>query len=184
MRRVLTPLAAALFVLTAVPFTAAAGDTPKGKTVRGDDDKKGEKKAAGEKGEQRGEQKGKDEDEGKGRKLPKAVAEAVKSVFPGMKVMKSEAEDEDGEVVYAVTLRGKRGTLEAKLTPKGRVVEVELKGDDDEDEGKHARKGKKDNEKAKGKEKDDERGEKGKEKGKEKEDDQEKNKGKKKDKDD
>lgn len=180
MRRTLTALAVALLVLTAVPLAAA--DTPKGTAAREDDDKKGEKKSAGEKGEQRGEQKGKDE--GKGPKLPKAVAEAVKSVFPGMKVTKAAEEDEDGEVVYAVTLRGKHGTLEAKLTPKGRVVEVELEGGDDEDEGKPARKGEKDNEKAKGKERNDERGEKGKEKGNEKEDDKEKSRGKKKDKDD
>jgi len=182
MRRVLIPLTVALFALSAVPLMAA-GDGPKGKATREDDEKKGEKKSAGDKDEQRGERKAKDE--GKGSKLPKAVAEAVKSVFPGMKVVKSEEEDEDGAVVYAVTLRGKHGSLEAKVTPKGRVVEVEIEGDD-EDEGKSGQKGEKEKEKAKGKEKekDDERGEKGKEKGKEKEDDKEKSKGKKKDKDD
>jgi len=179
MRRVLIPLTVALFALSAVPLMAA-GDGPKGKATREDDEKKGEKKSAGDKDEQRGERK--DKDEGKGSKLPKAVAEAVKSVFPGMKVVKSEEEDEGGTVVYAVTLRGKGGTLEAKLTPKGRVVEVEIEGE--EDEGKSGQKGEKEKAKGKEKEKDDERGEKSKEKGKEKEDDKEKSKGKKKDKDD
>jgi hypothetical protein len=69
-------------------------------------------------------------------KLPRPVAEAVKSTFPGAKVVRAEKEDEGGETVYEVKLRYKAGTLEATLTPKGRVVKVELKGGEDDEKGK------------------------------------------------
>lgn len=165
MRLFLIPAVAALLALAAgrPAFAAtapAATAEDKGKK-NGDDDKNG-KKGDGKKGKK---------DEGRGDKLPKAVAGAVKSIFPGMTVVKVEEEDEDGDVVYEVRLRGKGGTLEAKLTPKGRVVEVELKGGED-DEGEKGKKGEGDTKKdEKGKKKGDDKderkgkGEKGKKKG-------------------
>jgi len=45
----------------------------------------------------------------------------VKSIFPGAKIVGTEKEDEDGDVVYEVTLRYKTGRLEATLTPKGKA---------------------------------------------------------------
>lgn len=140
MRRFLIPVVAAGLVLAGGRPVAAAGLVPAAAA-----DEKGKKKGEGD-GERRGEngeRRGENGDRGgRGEKLPKAVAAAVKDIFPGMRVVKAEKEDEDGEPVYEVTLRGKGGTLEAKLTPKGRIVEVELKGGGDG--GKGERKGKKD----------------------------------------
>ena len=129
----------------------AAAPAP-GSATAADDDKKGKGK--------------KEEGEKESVKLPKAVAEAVKATFPGAKLVKAEKEDEDGETVYEVTLKYKAGTLEAALTPKGRVVKVELKGggDDDtreqkgehdDDKGKGKKKGEDDDTKGKGKKKGD-----------------------------
>lgn len=93
-----------------------------------------------------------------GEKLPKAVADAVKSIFPGLTVMKVEKEDEDGDVVYEITLRGKGGTLEAKLTPKGRVVKVEMKGEDEKGKNKKDEDVEKSEKKREGKRSEDEKG--------------------------
>ena len=136
MRLFMVAAVAALLALAAGQ-PAFAAKTP---AATADDDK-GERKGDGEK---KRTEDGEDRDE----KLPKAVAGAVKAIFPGMAVVKAEKEDEDGDVVYEITLRGKGGTLEVKLTPKGRVVEVELKGkgekggkrDDDKDEKKGEKK--------------------------------------------
>lgn len=153
MRLFMIPAVAALLVFAAGrPAFAAA-------TPAAIADDKDEKKGDGEK-------KRTEDGEDRGEKMPKAVAGAVKTIFPGMTVVKVEKEDEDGDVVYEITLRGKGGTLEAKLTPKGRVVEVELKAEGKKDDDKDGKKG----EKKKGEdgdEKDEEKGEgkKGKTKG-------------------
>jgi hypothetical protein len=123
MRSFLIPAVVAFLVLAAGrPAFAAA-------TPAATADDKGEKKGDGEKKRTK-------DGEDRREKLPKAVAAAVKTVFPGMTVVTAEKEDEDGDVVYEVTLRGKGGTLEVKLTPKGRVVEVELKGTGDKNQQK------------------------------------------------
>lgn len=182
MRRFLIPVVAAGLVLAAGRPAAAAGLVPaaaadeKGKRKKEGDgerrkengDREGKKKGEGD-GERRGE---KGDRESDGGKLPKAVAAAVKDIFPGMRVVKAKKEDEDGEQVYEVILRGKGGMLEAKITPKGRVVEVELNGGGDGDKGE--KKGKKEEEhekgeKAKGKKGDD--GDKGEKKSKKGDDD-------------
>jgi hypothetical protein len=110
------------------------------------------------------------DDEGRKReKLPKAVAEAVKAKFPKAEVVGVE----DGQTTYEVKLRYKQGRLEATLSPKGQVVKVTMKGDDDGE--------------AQGKKKSQERGkgEDGERKGKKGEDDEKGEKtAKKKDKDD
>lgn len=133
MRLFMIPAVVTLLVLAAGQ-PAFAAKTPAATAA---DDDKGDKKGDGEKKRTK-------DGEDRGEKLPKAVAGAVKTIFPGMTVVKVEKEDEDGDVVYEITLRGKGGTLEAKLTPKGRVVEVELKGegkkDDDGDEKKGEKK--------------------------------------------
>lgn len=130
MRLFMIPAVAALLVLAAGrPAFAAA-------TPAAIADDKNEKKGDGEK-------KRTEDGEDRGEKMPKAVAGAVKTIFPGMTVVKVEKEDEDGDVVYEITLRGKGGTLEAKLTPKGRVVEVELKAEGTKDDDKDEKKGEK-----------------------------------------
>jgi hypothetical protein len=159
MRLFIIPTVAALLALAAGQPAFAA------KTPAATADEKGEKKGDGEKKQT------KDGDD-RGEKLPKAVAGAVKNIFPGMTVVKAEKEDEDGNVVYEITLRGKGGTLEAKLTPKGRVVEVELKGDGEkgkkkgEDDDKDEKKAKSSKKKGEGDDKDEKKGdgEKGKKK--------------------
>jgi hypothetical protein len=183
MRRMVIPALATVLVLAAGRPAVAAGEVGP-RVQRDDDEKKGKGKSPGSRigqtAEHRDEGKGKKEDDG-GAKLPKAVADAVRNVFPGMKVVKAEREDEDGDQVFEVTLRGKGGTLEAKLTPKGRVVEVELKDDDDERGEK--RKGKDDDD-AKSKKRKGEDDEKGKKKKGEDDDKGKGEKGKKKGEDD
>lgn len=164
MRLFMIPTVAALLVLAAGQ-PAFAAKTPA--ATAGDDDK-GDRKSDGDKKQSKN-------GEDRGEKLPKAVAGAVKSIFPGMTVVKVEKEDEDGDVVYEITLRGKAGTLEAKLTPKGRVVEVELKGEGKKDDDGDEKKGEKKAEGGKKKkgEDDDDKGESKKgegEKGKKKDD--------------
>ena len=99
---------------------------------QGEDNKKG-------KGTDGKNKKGDDGDEEKSEKLPKAVAEAVKSIFPGAKIVGTEKEDDDGDGTYEVTLRYKSGKLEATLSPKGRVVKVKMKAQDDDDDEKGER---------------------------------------------
>jgi hypothetical protein len=117
------------------------------------------------------------DDEKKGDKLPKAVAAAVKSTFPGGRVAGVEKEQEDGKTLYEVKLRYEAGMLEAVLTPKGQVVKVKLKGGED---GEKASKRREEGEEKKGK------GERegGKKAKKGEDNDEHEHKGKKKDKDD
>lgn len=91
------------------------------------DDEKGEKNEKGKKG------KTADEDE-KGAELPKAVAGAVKEKFPGGRVVGASKEGKGEKATFEVELRYKATTLEVVLTAKGEVVEVEVKGNQKEDE--------------------------------------------------
>lgn len=109
--------------------------------VGGDDDKN-------KKGKKREDE---DDDKGKGKKgdddkntaaLPKALAESVKSKFPGAKVVGVTKDGKGEKATYEVELRYKTGTLEAILSAKGDVLEVELKGKDSEDD-KSGKKGEK-----------------------------------------
>jgi hypothetical protein len=92
------------------------------------EEKKEEKKEKSEKGE-------------KGEKgdLPKGLASALKSKFPGAKVVDVDEEDEDGKTVYEVTLSYKAGTIEAILTAKGEILKVKLKGKKEDDDEKGAK---------------------------------------------
>jgi hypothetical protein len=127
------------------------------------------------------------DDEKKSTKLPKAVAEAVKAKFPKTEITGVEKESDDGDTVYEVQLRNKKGRLEVTLTPKGGIIKVEIKGKEDEDEkGEKSEKNEKGEKKEKGKaESKNSRGEQkgqhedgGEKKGKKKgEDDDEKGKG-------
>lgn len=151
---VAVPSSALVSAVTVADDDKGKADKRKAKKDDDDDDRKGK----GEKG--KGKQ---DDDDKRDVKLPKAVAEAVKSTFPGARVVKAEKEDEDGEAVYELTLKYKAGTLEATLTPKGRVVKVELKGHEDDEKGKNKKgddedddkkgKGKKDDDRAASKDK-------------------------------
>ncbi|HEY2785650.1 MAG TPA: hypothetical protein VGJ05_11835 [Fimbriiglobus sp.] len=94
-----------------------------------------------------------DDGDQKDAKLPKSVASSVHSIFPKAKVIGVEKEDEDGAVVYEITLSYKAGTLVASFTKKGKVVKVEMKdgakkakkGEDGEEHDKaKTKKGKKD----------------------------------------
>jgi uncharacterized membrane protein YkoI len=104
--------------------------------------------------EEKKEKKEEKKEEKKGEKgedgeLPKQLVKALKSKFPGAKVVDVDEEDEDGKTVYEVTLRYKTGTIEAVLTAKGEILKVKLKGkkgedEDDKDEKKaSSKKGKK-----------------------------------------
>jgi uncharacterized membrane protein YkoI len=73
--------------------------------------------------------------------LPKPVADAVKSKFPGTKVVSAEKEDEDGKTVYEIKLKAKGAKLETVLTEKGEILKVKVKGEDDE-KGEKGEKGK------------------------------------------
>jgi hypothetical protein len=124
-----------------------------------EDDEKGKKGEKAEKSEKKGEKKG--EDGEKGSDLPTSVASAVKSKFPGMKVVSAEKEDEDWKTVYEIKLKAKGATLEAVLTTKGDVVSVKVKKGEDDEKGEVK--------KSKKKGEDDGKNEKGKQKGEKKE---------------
>lgn len=136
-------------------------------------------------------------------KLPKAVAAAVKEIFPGAKVVDVDKEDEDGKVLYEVKLRSGKGQVEVQFTSKGKVVKVEIEGGEnakeekkskndkeEKDEGeKKSKKGKKDDDKGEKKskksdKKDDDKGEKQSKKKDKEDDDKGEKKSKKKDKED
>ncbi|MBY0455717.1 MAG: PepSY-like domain-containing protein [Gemmataceae bacterium] len=90
-------------------------------TIKNTEDKSAPKKD--DKKPEKGEKKPEKGEEGK---LPKAVAAAVQKIFPGMKVVEVDEEDEDGEKVYEVTLKAKGATLEVIFSPKGVVLKVEV----------------------------------------------------------
>jgi hypothetical protein len=124
-------------------------------------EKKEEKKPGGCEDKKAEEQKGKkkkeaDEDDEDDVELPKAVTRAVKDKFPGGKLVGASKEGKGEKTRYEVELRYKTATLEVLLSPKGEVVEVEVKGkkDDEDDKG----------EKGKKKKDEDDKGEKGKKK--------------------
>lgn len=131
-------------------------------------EKKDEKKPSPRDDEKKGKKNDDDDDDdknekgNKGANLPKVVLEAVKSKFPGGKVVGASKEGKGEKTVYEVELRYKATTLEVLLTPKGEVVEVEVKGKEKDDEkGEKNEKGKNE----KGKKEDDQRGFQGEQKG-------------------
>ena len=70
--------------------------------------------------------------------LPEAVADALKQKYPKATVKKVEEISKDDKITaYEVLLvtDGKK-TLEVKFDPKGKVLEVEKKGDKKEEKGK------------------------------------------------
>lgn len=93
------------------------------------------------------------EDEKKSDKLPKVVAKTVKEAFPEGKIAGVEKEEKDDETVYDVKLKYKHGGLEVVLSPKGKILKVELKGNERDEEHGEKKAGKKEKE-------DDEKGEK------------------------
>ena len=160
--------------------------------IKAEEEKKSEKKD-----EKKDEKKGNKEDDNdknekgnKGSELPKAIAEALKSKFPGSKVVGASKEGKGEKAVYEVELRYKTTTLEVLLTSKGEVVEVEVKGknkEEDEEKGerkfeKGDKRGRKDEDEKgkKKKEEDNQRGFQGEQKGQHEGKDDKNEKGKKK----
>ena len=58
-------------------------------------------------------------------KLPKAVVEAVKKMFPDAQLVSASTEDENGKKVFEVAIKNKGQTIEVTLTPEGKLVSVE-----------------------------------------------------------
>ena len=121
-----------------------------------------------------------DDDKKKSTKLPKAIAEVVKTKFPNAKVAGVEKEDSDGESAFEVKLKYKEGSLEVLFSPKGNILKVELKGEENEDHGKKKQDDEDDDEKGSKKAKKGENGEKGEKKSKKGEDEDDDEKGSKK----
>jgi len=58
-------------------------------------------------------------------KVPKPVLDAVKAKYPGAELKSAEEDKEDGKTLYEVALTFKQLTLDVKLTPDGKFVEIE-----------------------------------------------------------
>lgn len=58
-------------------------------------------------------------------KVPKAVREGVKARFPDAKATDAAKEEEDGKVVYEVTIKNKEQRIDVTLTPEGEIVKIE-----------------------------------------------------------
>jgi hypothetical protein len=58
-------------------------------------------------------------------KLPKAVTDAVKKKFPKAELVSAEKEKEDGKIVYEVNFKNEGSTIEAIVTPEGKILVIE-----------------------------------------------------------
>ncbi len=58
-------------------------------------------------------------------KVPRAVKKAVKTRFPGAKLVSAETEKENGKTRFEVAVEHKGQKYEAIVTPRGRIVEIE-----------------------------------------------------------
>jgi uncharacterized membrane protein YkoI len=67
--------------------------------------------------------------------LPQAVVDAIKKDYPNAELLAAEKETENGETLYDVEFKNDGKTLEAEVTPDGKIVEVEEEDDDDDDDG-------------------------------------------------
>lgn len=112
-----------------------------------------------------------DDDKKKSTKLPKAIAEVVKEKFPRAKVIGAEEDEKDGKSAWEVTLKYKEGSLEVLFSAKGNILKVELKGEDEEEDGKKSKKKDDDDEKGQKKSRKGEDSQKGEKKSKKGDDD-------------
>ena len=58
-------------------------------------------------------------------KLPRAVADAVKTKFPGAKLVGASTEKEGDKTVYEVSIKHKGSNIDVTLEPDGKIVSVE-----------------------------------------------------------
>ena len=58
-------------------------------------------------------------------KLPKEVTEAIKKKYPDAELVSAEKNKEDGKVVFEVTIKVKKDSIEVTLTPEGKIVTEE-----------------------------------------------------------
>src|SRR5262245_46858985 len=58
-------------------------------------------------------------------KLPRAVADAVKTKFPGAKLVAASTEKEGDKTVYEVSIKHKGANIDVTLEPDGKIVSVE-----------------------------------------------------------
>ena len=58
-------------------------------------------------------------------KVPKAVLDAVKTKFPGAKLLGAGKEKEDGKTVFEIQIKYKDHTIDVTVTPEGKIGLVE-----------------------------------------------------------
>lgn len=58
-------------------------------------------------------------------KVPKAVLDALKAMYPDAELVSAEKEIEDGKTIYEVAIKNKGQKIEASFTPEGKFVEAE-----------------------------------------------------------
>jgi uncharacterized membrane protein YkoI len=57
--------------------------------------------------------------------VPKAVLDALKTMYPDAELVSAEKEIEDGKTIYEVAIKFKGDKIEASFTPEGKFVEAE-----------------------------------------------------------
>jgi hypothetical protein len=58
-------------------------------------------------------------------KLPKAVSEAVKKMFPKAKFVSASKEEVDKKTVYELAIKDGEQNIDVTVTPEGEIIEVE-----------------------------------------------------------
>jgi uncharacterized membrane protein YkoI len=58
-------------------------------------------------------------------KLPKAVSEAVKKMFPKAKMIEASEEEEEGKIKYEVTIKENNKKIDVSVTADGNIKELE-----------------------------------------------------------
>jgi uncharacterized membrane protein YkoI len=58
-------------------------------------------------------------------KVPKAVLKAVKNKFKDAKLVGAEKENENGKLVYEITIKHKDDSIEVIVTPEGKILACE-----------------------------------------------------------
>jgi uncharacterized membrane protein YkoI len=58
-------------------------------------------------------------------KLPKAVVDAVKAKFPGAQLQSAAKENDEGKVVYEVTIKHKGQDIDVMASPDGKIIAIE-----------------------------------------------------------
>ena len=69
--------------------------------------------------------------------MPQAVTAALKAQYPAAEIKEAESVTKNGQTYYEVNLMLADGKLEAKVSPEGKILEVEKEGKDDDKEGEH-----------------------------------------------